>query len=98
MLFIVLVRNRMFWAMEKTKVSLKEVLKHWKLSIYTSTIGMLVGALPGAGGPVASFIAYNEAKRIVKEPEVPLVKVLWKVLWPVSLLIMHVLVVRLFQC
>ena len=32
---------------------------------------MLVGALPGAGGPVASFIAYNEAKRIVKEPEVP---------------------------
>ena len=50
---------------------MKEVLKHWKLSIYTSTIGMLVGALPGAGGPVASFIAYNEAKRIVKEPEVP---------------------------
>ena len=32
---------------------------------------MLVGALPGAGGPVASFIAYNEAKRIVKKPEVP---------------------------
>ena len=48
-------------AMEKTKVSLKEVLKHWKLSIYTSTIGMLVGALPGAGGPVASFIASNNA-------------------------------------
>ena len=58
-------------SMEKTKVSLKEVLKHWKLSLYTSTIGMLVGALPGAGGPVASFIAYNEAKRIVKNPEVP---------------------------
>ena len=56
---------------EVLSVSLKEVLKHWKLSIYTSTIGMLVGALPGAGGPVASFIAYNEAKRIVKEPEVP---------------------------
>lgn len=58
-------------AMEKTKVGLREVLKHWKLSLYTSTIGMLVGALPGAGGPVASFIAYNEAKRIVKNPEVP---------------------------
>ena len=37
----------------------------------TSTIGLLVGALPGAGGPVASFIAYNEAKRLVKDPEVP---------------------------
>lgn len=58
-------------AMERTKVSLKEVLAHWKLSLYTSTIGMLVGALPGAGGPVASFIAYNEAKRLVKDPEVP---------------------------
>ncbi len=57
--------------MEKAKVKLGEVLKHWKLSLYTSTIGMLVGALPGAGGPVASFIAYNEAKRLTKKPEVP---------------------------
>jgi putative tricarboxylic transport membrane protein len=30
-----------------------------------------VGALPGAGGPVASFLAYSEAKRIVKHPSVP---------------------------
>ena len=58
-------------AMEKAKVSLKEILKSWKLSLYTSTIGLLVGALPGAGGPVASFIAYNEAKRLVKKPGVP---------------------------
>jgi len=57
--------------MDKTHVSLKEVLQHWKLSIYTSLIGMLVGALPGAGGPVAAFISYNEAKRIVKNPKVP---------------------------
>jgi putative tricarboxylic transport membrane protein len=57
--------------MEKQKVSLKEVLKHWKLSLYTSTIGVLIGALPGAGGPVAAFLSYNEAKRIVKNPEVP---------------------------
>ena len=57
--------------MDKTRVSLKEVLKHWKLSLYTSTIGILVGALPGAGGPVAAFISYNEARRLVKEPEVP---------------------------
>lgn len=57
--------------MDKTRVSLKEVLKHWKLSLYTSTIGMLVGALPGAGGPVAAFISYNEARRLVKKPAVP---------------------------
>lgn len=57
--------------MDKTRVSLKEVLRHWKLSVYTSVIGMLVGALPGAGGPVAAFISYNEAKRLVKNPETP---------------------------
>lgn len=57
--------------MEKTAIRLGDVLKHWKLSMYTSLIGMLVGALPGAGGPVAAFLAYNEAKRLVKDPEVP---------------------------
>lgn len=57
--------------MEKTHIRLGEVLKHWKLSLYTSLLGMLIGALPGAGGPVAAFISYNEAKRLVKDPEVP---------------------------
>lgn len=57
--------------MERTHISLKEVLKHWKLSMYTSAIGTVIGALPGAGGPVAAFLAYNEAKRIVKDPKVP---------------------------
>ena len=57
--------------MERTRISLKEVLKHWKLSLYTSAIGTVIGALPGAGGPVAAFLSYNEAKRLVKEPEVP---------------------------
>lgn len=57
--------------MNKTRISLKEVLAHWKLSLYTSTIGMFVGALPGAGGPVAAFISYNEAKRLVKNPKTP---------------------------
>ncbi|SCZ81067.1 tripartite tricarboxylate transporter permease [Acidaminobacter hydrogenoformans] len=56
---------------DKSKVKLKNLLKHWKLSMYTSTIGTIIGALPGAGGPVAAFIAYNEAKRIVKNPETP---------------------------
>ena len=34
-----------------------------------SGIGMLVGALPGAGGTVATFIAYDDAKRRAKHPE-----------------------------
>ena len=57
--------------MDRTRVGLKEVLAHWKLSLYTSAIGTLVGALPGAGGPVAAFISYNEAKRLVRKPETP---------------------------
>jgi len=32
-------------------------------------IGMLVGTAPGAGGSIAAFIAYNEAKRFSKHPE-----------------------------
>jgi len=37
-------------AMEKTKVSLKEVLKHWKLSIYTSTTGWCASWCRWSGG------------------------------------------------
>jgi putative tricarboxylic transport membrane protein len=55
----------------KMKLSVKSSLKHWKLALYSSSIGTVIGALPGAGGPVAAFISYNEAKRITKNPEVP---------------------------
>lgn len=33
------------------------------------TVGSIEGLMPGAGGSVAAFIAYNEAKRWSKEPE-----------------------------
>lgn len=35
----------------------------------SSIIGTLVGMLPGAGGEIASIIAYNESKRWSKNPE-----------------------------
>lgn len=57
--------------MKHEHIPLKEALRHWKLSLYTSTLGTLIGALPGAGGPVAAFLSYNEAKRLVKNPRVP---------------------------
>ncbi|MEG1687104.1 MAG: tripartite tricarboxylate transporter permease [Angelakisella sp.] len=50
---------------------LMTMLKQLPQSLYYSLIGMLVGALPGAGGPVASFLAYGEAKRITKKPSRP---------------------------
>lgn len=55
----------------KKVVKMKEVSRHWLSSMYYSAIGTAVGALPGAGGPVAAFLAYGEAKRIVKNPSVP---------------------------
>ncbi len=55
---------------EKSSPKLGEILKHFFPSLYYSTIGLLVGALPGAGAPVASFIAYSRAKKRVKNPEV----------------------------
>src|SRR5699024_8945706 len=34
-----------------------------------SAIGMLIGILPGAGGTMASFLAYSETRRTSKNPE-----------------------------
>jgi len=35
----------------------------------SSILGTLIGVIPGAGATIAAFIAYNEAKRISKNPE-----------------------------
>ncbi|MCW5635958.1 MAG: tripartite tricarboxylate transporter permease [Rubrivivax sp.] len=45
--------------------------KYLPLSARTSAIGVVVGALPGAGGDIAALMAYDHAKRTVKEPSRP---------------------------
>ncbi len=48
------------------------LIKLWKLKILmlrSSIIGTLVGCIPGAGGTIATFIAYNDAKNSSKTPE-----------------------------
>lgn len=40
------------------------------LLLRSSLIGTFVGILPGAGGNVASFVAYNESKRWAKNPDI----------------------------
>ncbi len=47
----------------------KEVLGRFRLINSCSFLGTFIGILPGAGGTVASIIAYNEAKRFSKTPE-----------------------------
>lgn len=49
----------------------KELKKYLPLSLRSSIIGTLVGALPGAGGDLAALLSYDAAKRTVKNPEVP---------------------------
>nr|MCR4627887.1 tripartite tricarboxylate transporter permease [Treponema sp.] len=57
---------------KKSAVRFTDLIKHLAHSVWYAVIGTFVGALPGAGGPVASFLAYSSAKKIVKNPEVPL--------------------------
>ncbi len=53
------------------KIPFKEIMKHFPLSLWYAAIGTVIGALPGAGGPVAAFLAYSQSKKIVKNPSVP---------------------------
>ncbi|MBS3976442.1 MAG: tripartite tricarboxylate transporter permease [Syntrophomonadaceae bacterium] len=47
-----------------------QMLRHTKMVIFRSSIiGTIVGILPGAGGNIASFIAYNETKRFSKQAD-----------------------------
>lgn len=41
--------------------------KLWPSTALSSLIGFVVGILPGTGGEVASFVAYNETKRFAKD-------------------------------
>ncbi len=51
--------------------SWKVILKYLPLSLRTSLIGVIIGALPGTGGDIASLMAYDHAKRSVKNPSRP---------------------------
>lgn len=50
---------------------LSTVRRYLGLTAQTSTIGVVVGALPGTGGDIAALMAYDHAKRVTKNPEVP---------------------------
>jgi putative tricarboxylic transport membrane protein len=47
------------------------IRKYLPLSLQSSAIGVIIGALPGTGGDIAALMAYDHAKRITKNPEVP---------------------------
>ena len=48
---------------------IRATLRHWKVVIRGSIIGTLIGAIPGVGGTVATFIAYSTTKKADRDPE-----------------------------
>ncbi len=45
------------------------LLRGWKVISVSTIIGVIVGAIPGAGGSISSFLSYDQAKRMSKTPE-----------------------------
>ena len=48
-------------------IGIKDVCKNWFLVLRCSTLGCLVGTLPGLGGTVVDWIAYSHLKQTVKD-------------------------------
>jgi putative tricarboxylic transport membrane protein len=64
--------------LKAVKQNVSKILPSWgllkrymPLTARTSAIGVVVGALPGAGGDIAALMAYDHARRTVKEPSRP---------------------------
>lgn len=61
--------NLKFNTIEKVKLKWWEFKQLIMVILRSSGIGTFIGMIPGAGGDIASFLAYNEAKRFSKKPE-----------------------------
>jgi putative tricarboxylic transport membrane protein len=48
-----------------------DIKRYFPLSMQSSLLGVIIGALPGTGGDIAALMAYDQAKRSTKNPEVP---------------------------
>lgn len=47
-----------------------ELFQHKMLAFRATVVGVIVGIVPGAGSSIASFVAYDDAKRSSKTPEI----------------------------
>jgi len=52
-----------------SKLGYNPFKRFWKAWTRAGIVGIIVGILPGAGGNIAAFIAYNETKRSSKDPD-----------------------------
>lgn len=49
--------------------TLSDLKTIWATVLRSGIIGTFIGIIPGAGGDIGAFVAYNEAKRFSKRPE-----------------------------
>lgn len=70
---------------DKILPSWSESMKHLPLTIRSAMIGVLVGALPGAGGDIAALLSYDQAKRGAKKRISRSVRGMWRALLPPKL-------------
>jgi putative tricarboxylic transport membrane protein len=49
--------------------TLGELRQLWPATLVGTIVGLVVGVMPGAGATASSFVAYNEARRWSKRPE-----------------------------
>lgn len=55
------------WA--ETLEGVRMALKRWWHIVWTSFIGLGIGVVPGAGAPIAAFVAYQQSRLFSKHPE-----------------------------
>jgi TctA family transporter len=53
-------------SMKGVSVGVRDALRHWKLVLRSSAIGVWVGAIPGLGGSVVDWISYGQAAQTEK--------------------------------
>ncbi len=64
-------RHKMIDQLGSVIPKIKTFVKMIPLILRSSVIGAWIGALPGVGGTIASFLAYDNAKKSVKNPSQP---------------------------
>lgn len=62
-------KNENIIKIDKVRLTWSEFKSLIPTILRSTGIGAFIGAIPGAGGDIAAFVAYNEAKRWSKNPE-----------------------------
>ncbi len=56
-------------AINKYKIGLKDLCCYPLTYLWCGIVGVIIGIIPGAGGSIAAFMGYDQAKRLSRHPE-----------------------------